>query len=113
MTVAIRTRNGTPIETGYARPITVVKYIHDVVVVVTPFGTFILSPTSVVYVDGEEYAVVEIQREGGQLRFKPRDAEKLKDVIRSYMPDSLPPQLQRRHDKIYLGDVEVGTVYEL
>jgi hypothetical protein len=29
------------------------------------------------------------------------------------MPDSLPPQLQQRHNKIYLGDVEVGTVYEL
>jgi len=113
MTVAIRTRNGAPIETGYARPITVVKYIHDVVVVVTPFGAFILSPTSVAYADGEEYAVAEIQREGGRLRFKPRDAEKLKDIIRSYMPDSLPPQLQQRHNKIYLGDVEVGTVYEL
>jgi len=113
MTVAIRTRNGTPIETGYARPITVVKYIHDVVVVVTPFGAFILSPTSVAYVEGEECTVAEIQREGGRLRFKPRDAEKIRSLIRSYMPDSLPPQLKRCGDKICLGDVEVGTVYEL
>jgi hypothetical protein len=111
--MTVRLRDGTITETDYSKPLTVVKYIHDVVVVVTPFGAFILSPTSVAYVEGEECAVAEIQREGGRLRFKPRDAEKLKDVIRSYMPDSLPPQLQRRNSKIYLGGVEVGTVYEL
>jgi hypothetical protein len=69
--------------------------------------------TSVAYVEGEECAVAEIQREGGRLRFKPRDAEKIRSLIRSYLPNHLPPQLQRRNNKIYLGDVEVGTVYEL
>ncbi len=111
MTMVVRTRNGVPIETE-GKPITVVKYIHDVVVVATPFGTFVLTPSSVAYVDGENCAVAEIQK-GEKLQFKPRDAEKLKDIVRSYLPDSLPPQLTRRGSKIYLGEVEVGKVYEL
>jgi len=110
--MTVRLRDGTITETDYSKPLTVVKYVHDVVVVVTPFGAFILSPTSVAYVEGEECAVAEIQR-GGGLRFKPRDAEKIKDIIRSYLPNHLPPQLQRRNNKIYLGGVEVGMVYEL
>jgi len=107
---AVRTRDGVPVET--CKSITVVKYINDVAVVVTPFGTFVLTPTSVAYVDGDKCAVAEIQK-GEKLQFKPRDAEKLKDVIRSYMPDSLPPQLTRRGSKIYLGEAQVGAVYEL
>jgi hypothetical protein len=112
MTVVVKTRDGVPIETGYGKPITVVKYVNDVVVVVTPFGTFVITPSSVAYVNGEQCAIAEIQK-GEKIQFKPRDAERLKDIIRSYMPDSLPPQLTRRGSKIYLGDVEVGTVYEL
>jgi hypothetical protein len=110
--MTVRLRDGTITETDYSKPLTVVKYVHDVVVVVTPFGAFILSPTSVAYVEGEECAVAEIQR-GGGLRFKPRDAEEIRSLIRSYLPNHLPPQLQRRNNKIYLGDVEVGMVYEL
>jgi len=112
MTVAVKTKDGNPIETEYSKPITVIKYIHDVVVVATPFGAFVLTPLSVAYIDGEQCAVAEMQK-GEKLQFKPRDAEKLKDIIRSYMPDSLPPQLTQRGNKIYLGDVEVGTVYVL
>ncbi len=111
--MTVRVRDGMSVETDYNKPITVVKYIHDAVVVVTPFGSFILSPTAVAYIDGESCAVADIQREGG-LRFKPRpDVEKIKDIIRAYLPDSLPPQLRRCGNKIYLGDAEVGTVYEL
>ncbi len=112
MTAVVKTRDGVPTETGYNKQITVVKYIHDAVVVVTPFGAFVLSPSSVAYIDGEQCAVADIER-GGGLRFKPRDAEKIKDIIRGYLPDSLPPQLKRRRSKIYLGEVEVGKVYEL
>jgi hypothetical protein len=113
MTVAVRTRDGVPAETDYNKPITVVKYIHDAVVVITPFGAFILSPSSVAYVEGERVAVADMQR-GEKLQFKPRpDVEKIKDIIRGYLPDFLPPQLQRCGNKIYLGDVEVGAVYEL
>jgi hypothetical protein len=112
--MTVRLRGGVSTETDYNKPITIVKYIHDVVVVVTPFGAFILSPSSIAYTDGENSAVADIEREGKTLRFKPRpDAEKIKDIIRGYLPDSLPPQLRRCGDKIYLGDVEVGTVYEL
>jgi hypothetical protein len=111
--VAVKTKDGIPIETEYGKPITVIKYIHDVVVVVAPFGAFVLTPSSVAYVDNEYVAVADIRREGETLRFEPRDAERLKDVIRSYLPDSLPPQLARRGSRIYLGEVEVGTVYVL
>jgi len=112
--MVVRLRDGMSTETDYNKPIIIVKYIHDAVAVVTPFGAFVLSPTSVAYIERGGCAVADIQREGGRLRFKPRpDAEKIRDLIRSYLPDSLPPQLRRRGGKIYLGDAEVGTVYEL
>ena len=112
--MTVKLRDGKPVESDYNKSVTVVKYVHDAVVVVTPFGAFVLSPTSVVYIEGEGCAVADIQREDGQLRFKPRlDAEKIKDLIRAYLPDSLPPHLTRCGNKIYLGDAEVGTVYEL
>jgi len=112
--MTVRLRDGVPVPTDYDKPITVVKYIHDAVVVATAFGTFILSPTGVAYVEGEEIAVAGIKREGGGLRFGPwPEAEEVKDVIRAYLLDSLPPQLTRRGNKIYLGEAEVATIYEL
>jgi hypothetical protein len=114
--MAVRLRDGARAQTDYDKPITVVKYVHDAVVVATPFGTFIISEGSVAYIEGDKCAIADIKREGGRLRFEPRpekSAEELKDVIRAYLPESLPPQLRRRGDKIYLGDAEVGTVYEL
>jgi hypothetical protein len=114
--VTVRLKDGVPVPTGYHEPITVIKYIHDAVVVITPFGTFILSETSVAYIEGDKYAIADIRREGGRLRFEPRpeeEAEELRDVIRAYLPESLPPQLTRRGNKIYLGEAEVATVYEL
>jgi hypothetical protein len=112
--MTVRVRDGTSVETDYDKPITVVKYINDAVAVVTPFGSFILSPTSVAYIDGKNVALADIKREGEQLRLEPRpDAEKIRDLIRAYLPEFLPPHLMRRGNKIYLGDVEVGTVYEL
>ncbi len=112
--MTVRVRDGTFVETDYNKPITIVKYIHDVVVVVTPFGSFILSPSVIAYIDREDSAVVDIEREGKTLRLKPRsDVEKIKDLIRAYLPESLPPHLMRCGNKIYLGGVEVGTVYEL
>jgi hypothetical protein len=113
--MAVRLRDGVPVPTDYNKPVTVVKYIHDAIVVATPFGVFILSPSSVAYVEGERYAVADIKR-GGKLRFEPwleEDVEELRDVIRAYLPESLPPQLTRRGNKIYLGEAEVATVYEL
>jgi hypothetical protein len=114
--MTVRVRDGAFVETGYDKPIVVIKYINDAVVVVTPFGSFILSPTSVAYIDSsaKNSAVADIKREGEQLRFEPRpDAEKIKDLIRAYLPEFLPPHLMRCGNKIYLGDAEVGTVYEL
>ncbi len=112
--MTVRVRDGTFVETDYNKPITIVKYIHDAVVVITPFGSFILSPTSVAYIDGKNSAVADIKREGEKLRFEPRpDVEKIKDLIRAYLPEFLPPHLTRCGNKIYLGDVEVGTIYEL
>jgi hypothetical protein len=114
--MAVRLRDGVPVPTDYNKPITVVKYIHDAVVVATPFGVYILSPSSVAYVEGEKYAVADIKREGGRLRFEPwpeEDVKELKNIIRAYLPESLPPQLTRRGDKIYLGEAEVATIYEL
>ena len=114
--MAVRLKDGVPVTTDYDKPITVVKYIHDAVVVVTPFGVFILSPSSVAYVEGESYAVAAIKREGGRLRFEPwpeEDVEEVRNIIRAYLPDSLPPQLTKRDNKIYLGEAEVATIYEL
>jgi hypothetical protein len=114
--MAVRLRDGVPVPTDYDKPITVVKYVHDAVVVATPFGVFILSPSSVAYVEGERFAIADIKREGGRLRFEPRpekSAEELKNIIRAYLPESLPPQLTRRGNKIYLGEAEVATIYEL
>jgi hypothetical protein len=113
--MAVRLRDGIRIQTDYDRPITIVKYVHDTLVVVTPFGAFILSPTSVAYLDGGQVAVADIRRDGGGgVRLEPRQGvERIRDIARSYLPDSLPPQLQRCGDKIYLGDVEVGRVYVL
>jgi hypothetical protein len=114
--MAVRLRDGAPVPTDYDKPITVVKYVHDAVVVATPFGVFILSPSSVTCVEGERFAIADIKREGGRLRFEPRpekSAEELKNIIRAYLPESLPPQLTRRGNKIYLGEAEVATIYEL
>jgi hypothetical protein len=112
--MTVRLKDGVPVPTGYHEPITVIKYIHDAVVVITSFGAFILSETSVAYIEGDKYAIADIRREGGRLRFEPRpEAEELRDVIRAYLPESLPPQLRRKGDKIYLGEAEVGTIYEL
>jgi hypothetical protein len=112
--MAVRLRDGVPVPTDYNKLIPVVKYVHDAVVVATAFGTFILSPTGVAYVEGEKYAVASIKREGGGLRFEPwPEVEEVRDVIRAYLPDSLPPQLTRRGNKIYLGEAEVATIYEL
>jgi hypothetical protein len=114
--VTVRLRNGVPVPTSYHEPITVIKYIHDAVVVITSFGTFIISENSVAYIEGDKCAIADIKREGGRLRFEPRpekSAEELKDIIRAYLPESLPPQLTRRGNKIYLGEAEVATIYEL
>ncbi len=114
--MAVRLRDGVPVPTDYDKPITVVKYVHDAVVVATPFGVFILSPSSVAYVEGERFAIADIKREGGRLKFEPwpeEDVEEIKNIIRAYLPESLPPQLTRRGNKIYLGEAEVATIYEL
>ncbi len=112
--MSVRLRNGKPTATGYNEPVIVVRYVHDVVVVTASFGTFVLSPTSVAYIEDGKIAVADIRREGREVRFEPRPSEEeIKDIARSYLPDSLPPQLKRRNDKIYLGDVEVGKVYVL
>jgi hypothetical protein len=114
--VTVRLKDGVPAPTSYHEPITVVKYIHDAVVVITSFGTFILSPSSVAYVEGEKVAVASIKREGGRLRFEPwpeEDVEEIRNIIRAYLPEYLPPQLTRRGNKIYLGEAEVAAIYEL
>ena len=114
--VAVRLKDGVPDPTGCREPITVIKYIHDAVVVITSFGAFILSETSVTYIEGDKYATADIRREGGRLRFEPRpeeEAEELRNVIRAYLPDSLPLQLRREGNRIYLDEAEVATIYEL
>lgn len=58
--MAVRYKDGKPIPTKYHEPITIVKYIHDVVVVETWFGTFVLSPTSIAYVENEVSTLLEI-----------------------------------------------------
>jgi hypothetical protein len=113
--MAVRLRDGVPVPTDYDKPVTVIKYVHDAIVVVAPFGVFILSPSSVAYVEGERYAIADIKREG-KLRFEPwpeEDVEEIRNIIRAYLPESLPPQLTRRGNKIYLGEAEVATIYEL
>jgi len=114
--VAVRLKDGVPVPTSYREPITVVKYIHDAVVVATSFGTFILSESSVAHIEGDKCAIADIKREGGRLRFEPRpeeDVEEIRNIIRAYLPESLPPQLTRRGNKIYLGEAEVATIYVL
>lgn len=116
--MAVRLRDDVPVPTSYHEPIKVIKYIHDAIVVITAFGTFILSPSSIAYIEderGEKVAVANIKREG-RLRFEPwpeEDVEEIKNIIRTYLPNYLPPQLMRRGNKIYLDNAEVATIYEL
>lgn len=111
--MAVRYKDGKPIPTKYHEPITIVKYVHDVVVVETWFGTFVLSPTSVAYIENKECAVAKIKRDG-KLRLEPHDvAEATKNTVFSYLPENLPRELRRKDNKIYLGEAEVGTIYKL
>ena len=113
--MAARYKDDEPVSIGY-EPITVIKYVHDAVVVRTWFGTFIIGPTTVAVVKDGKVAAARIEEKGGSLEIVPRpEAEELRDVIRAYLPDSLPPQLRRKGDKIYLdeAEVEVATIYEL
>lgn len=112
--MAVRYKDGKPIPTKYHEPITIVKYIHDVVVVETWFGTFVLSPTSIAYVENKECAVAKIKRDGGKLRLEPQDvAEATKNTVFGYLPENLPRELRREGGKIYLDEAEVGTIYKL
>jgi hypothetical protein len=112
--MAVRYKDGKPIPTKYHEPITIVKYVHDVVVVETWFGTFVLSPTSIAYVENKECAVAKIKRDGGKLRLEPQDvAEVTKNTVFGYLPENLPRELRREGDKIYLDEAEVGTIYKL
>jgi hypothetical protein len=111
--MAARYKDDEPVSVGYG-PITVIKYVHDAVVVRTWFGTFIIGPTAVAVVKDGKVAVARIEERDGSLEIAPRpEAEELRDVIRAYLPESLPPQLTRRGDRIYLGEAEVATIYEL
>jgi hypothetical protein len=112
--MAVRYKDGKPIPTKYHEPITIVKYIHDVVVVETWFGTFVLSPISIAYVQNKECAVAKIKRDGGKLWLEPQDvAETTKNIVLGYLPENLPRELMRKDNKIYLGEAEVATIYEL
>jgi hypothetical protein len=112
--MAVRYKDGKPIPTKYHEPITIVKYIHDVVVVETWFGTFVLSPTSVAYIKNKECAVAKIKRDGGKPRLEPQDvAEATKNTVFGYLPENLPRELRRKDNKIYLDEAEVGTIYKL
>ena len=50
-----------------------------------------LSPSSVVYINGEQIVAADIKSDGERVKLEPRNVEKIKDVIRSYLPDYLPP----------------------
>jgi hypothetical protein len=111
--MAVRYKDGKPIPTKYHEPVMIVKYIHDVVVVETWFGTFVLSPTSVAYIENKKCAVAKIKRDG-KLRLEPHDvAEVTKNMVFSYLPENLPRELRRKDNKIYLDEAEVATIYEL
>ena len=109
--MAVRYKDDRPVQTKYGEPIVVVKYVHDIVVVKTWFGAFVLSPTSVVYIENGKHAAAKIDREGGKLRFEPQNAED--EIAFGYLLENLPPQLRRKGDKIYLDEAEVATIYEL
>ncbi len=112
--MVVRYKDGKPIPTKYHEPVTIVKYIHDVVVVETWFGTFVLSPASIAYIENKECAVAKIKRDGGKLRLEPQDvAEATKNIVFGYLPENLPKELRRKDDKIYLDEAEVATIYEL
>jgi hypothetical protein len=112
--MALRYKDGKPVPTKYREPIMIVKYIHDVVVVETWFGTFVLSPASIAYIEDKKCAVAKIKRDGGKLQLEPHDvAEAAKDVVFGYLPENLPKELRREGSKIYLGEAEVATIYEL
>jgi len=110
--MAVRYKDGKPIPTKYHEPITIVKYIHDVVVVETWFGTFVLSPTSIAYVENEKCAVAKIKRDGGKLRLEPHDVAETSMVF-GYLLENLPRELRRKGNKIYLNEAEVATIYKL
>ncbi len=110
--MAARYKDDEPVSVGYG-PITVIKYVHDAVVVRTWFGTFIIGPTTVAVVKDGKVAVARIEERGGSLEIAPRpEAEELRDIIRAYLPESL-PGLTRRGNKIYLDEAEVAMIYEL
>jgi hypothetical protein len=112
--MAVRYKDGKPIPTKYREPITIVKYIHDVVVVKTWFGTFVLSPASIAYIENKECVVAKIKRDGGKLRLEPQDvAEATKNILFGYLPENLPRELKRKGNKVYLEETEVGTVCKL
>jgi len=108
--MAVRYKDDRPVQTKYGEPIVVVKYIHDIVVVKTWFGAFVLSPTSVVYIEDGKHAAAKIEKDG-KLRFEPQDVED--EIAFGYLLENLPPQLRREGNKIYLDEAEVATIYEL